>query len=70
MVEQNRNFFVVDSIAIRRELFKLNYLSQGQGKFNLNDTAEAFELMDYLLCCMHTWVHAVRTGAPLPGQEK
>ena len=27
MVDQNRNFFVVDSIAIRRELFKLNYLS-------------------------------------------
>ena len=66
-LNQSKNFFSIDSIGVRKELFKLNYMSQGQGKFNLNDKAEAFEVLDYLLCCIHTWVQAIRSGAPLPG---
>ena len=39
---------VFDSMPIRRELFKLHYLKDGEGRFNLNMKADAFEVMDYL----------------------
>ena len=41
-----------ESTSIRRELFKLRYLS---GTFELNQEADAYEALDYLLTCMHTW---------------
>ena len=53
-------------MGIRRELFKLHYLSEGEGRFNLNTKAEAFEVMDYLLSCMHTWMQVVKGNKPLP----
>ena len=54
--ENDKEVKVLDSMGIRRELFKLHYLSEGEGRFNLNTKAEAFELMDYLLSCMHAWM--------------
>ena len=52
---------VMDSRAVRRELFKLSYM---QDKFGLNMKADAFESYDFLLTSMHSWASYVRmTGA-------
>ncbi len=47
-----RKVHVFESTNVRRELFKLKYLS---GEFMLNFEADAFEALDFLLTCIHTW---------------
>ena len=42
----------LDSIALRKALFRVSYSS---GKFELFREGDAFEALDYLLTCMHTW---------------
>ena len=43
---------VYDSMAIRRELFKLRYLS---GTFELNCKVDVSEALNYLLTSIHAW---------------
>mmetsp|Transcript_17065 Transcript_17065/g.21568 ORF Transcript_17065/g.21568 Transcript_17065/m.21568 type:complete len:81 (-) Transcript_17065:92-334(-) len=47
----------LDTRLIRRELFKLSYLSD---KFGLNQKADAFEAYDFLLTAIHSWVMNTR----------
>ena len=47
-----RRLHVFESTGIRRELFKLKYQS---GEYMLNYEADAFEVFDFLLTCIHTW---------------
>ena len=42
-----------ESIAVRRELFKLFYLSN---EFVLNMKADAFEAFDHILSLIHSWI--------------
>ena len=44
---------VFDSKSIRRELFKIYYLNE---EFVLNKTADAAEVLDTILTCIHSWV--------------
>ena len=53
-----RRVHVFESIGIRRELFKLFYLN---GEFTLNKTADAAEVLDCILTCMHTWAQTCCT---------
>jgi hypothetical protein len=48
-----------ESITIRRELFKLKYVSH---EFVLHDKADAFEAFDFILTAIHTWEK--RNGPP------
>ena len=50
--ESQSELQVYSSKCIRREMFKLRYLT---GAFELNREADAFEALDYLLTCIHTW---------------
>ena len=47
-----RRLHVFESTNIRRELFKLKYQS---GEYMLNFEADAFEVFDFILTCIHTW---------------
>jgi len=48
-----KNVPVLESLRVRRELFKLYYL---EGEFVLNTKADAFEAFDTILQLVHYWV--------------
>ena len=48
---------VLDSGPIHNEIFKLHYLA-GEGEFTLNRKADSFEVLDFIITCMHTWMQA------------
>ena len=50
---------VLQSVKVRRELFKLHY---GQELFDLNLKADAFEVFDFLLTVLHSWVRHSQAG--------
>ena len=61
--DEDKEIHILDSIPIRRELFKLNYLTE---KFNLNLRYEASDVMDFLLKAMHVWMYSISQGkAPM-----
>ena len=43
----------LSSVEIRREMFKLFYKYEA---FDLNLKADAFEALDFLLTCIHSWI--------------
>lgn len=47
-----RRLHSFESTNIRRELFKLKYQ---RAEYMLNYEADAFEVFDFLLTCIHTW---------------
>ena len=51
------NFKVLDAGLIHNEIFKLHYLA-GEGEFTLNRKADSFEVLDFIITCMHTWMSA------------
>ena len=48
----SRRLHSFESTNIRRELFKLKYQ---RAEYMLNYEADAFEVFDFLLTCIHTW---------------
>ena len=58
---------VVDAGPIHNEIFKIHFLA-GEGEFTLNRKADSFEVYDFLMTCMHTWLQA-STGAKKPEIE-
>ena len=58
---------MLESTAIRRELFKIKYQS---GEYIPNFEADAFECFDFLLTCIHTWSQLASSGqkaiVPMP----
>ena len=59
----------LDSGQIRNEIFKLHYLRGGHGEFILNSKADSFEVLDFLLTAMHTWIQ-VCSGKELPAIDQ
>ena len=55
---------ILDSGLIHNEIFKLHYLT-GEGEFTLNRKADSFEVLDFIITCMHTWMQAC-AGKQLP----
>lgn len=51
---------LLSSVQIRREMFKLYYM---KGSFDLNEKADAFEALDFLLTCIHSWVRQCEDAA-------
>ena len=52
-VEKGGKIMESESIAVRRELFKLFYLTN---EFVLNMKADAFEAFDHILSLIHSWI--------------
>jgi hypothetical protein len=50
---------VHQSLAIRRELFKLFY---DQGEFILNQKADASEALDHILGLIHGWIASQKSA--------
>lgn len=47
---------VLDSKDIRKEIFKFNYQqNKGKSSFELNEKADAFEVLDLMLSMLHAW---------------